>query len=126
MVVSQQDGLRKGARSAEKVTSRRPDAEPPRPAPHTDTAAPGAPGHEATQPGGARRSWMPLRSLLRLRTFAALRHREFLLLWSGQAATAMAMWMDQVVRGWLIYELTNSPVQLGLVQGIQAIPILVL
>jgi MFS family permease len=38
----------------------------------------------------------------------------------------MAMWMDQVVRGWLMYELTNSPVQLGLVQGIQAIPILVL
>jgi MFS family permease len=64
--------------------------------------------------------------LLRLRTFAALRHREFLLLWSGQTATSMAMWMDQVVRGWLMYELTNSPVQLGLVQGIQAIPILVL
>ena len=64
--------------------------------------------------------------MLRLRTFAALRHREFRLLWSGQAATAMAMWMDQVVRGWLMYELTNSPVQLGLVHGVQAIPILVL
>jgi MFS family permease len=37
----------------------------------------------------------------------------------------MAMWMDQVARGWLMYELTNSPVQLGLVHGIQAIPILV-
>jgi len=59
-------------------------------------------------------------------TFAALRHREFRLLWAGQAATAMAMWMDQVVRGWLMYELTNSPVQLGLVHGVQAIPILVL
>ena len=65
-------------------------------------------------------------ALLRLRTFAALRHREFRLLWAGQAATAMAMWMDQVVRGWLMYELTNSPVQLGLVHGVQAIPILVL
>ena len=64
--------------------------------------------------------------MLRLRTFAALRHRDFLLLWSGQAATAMAMWMDQVARGWLMYELTNSPVQLGLVHGVQAIPILVL
>jgi MFS family permease len=38
----------------------------------------------------------------------------------------MAMWMDQVVRGWLMYELTDSPVQLGLVHGMQAIPILVL
>jgi MFS family permease len=64
--------------------------------------------------------------LLRLGTFAALRHREFRLLWAGQAATAMAMWMDQVVRGWLMYELTNSPVQLGLVHGVQAVPILVL
>jgi MFS family permease len=64
--------------------------------------------------------------LRRLRTFAALHHREFLLLWSGQAATAMAMWMDQVARGWLMYELTDSPVQLGLVHGVQAVPILLL
>jgi len=64
--------------------------------------------------------------LLRLRTFAALRHQEFRLLWAGQASTSMAMWMDQVVRGWLMYELTNSPVQLGLVHGMQALPILLL
>ena len=38
----------------------------------------------------------------------------------------MATWMDQVTRGWLIYELTNSSFQLGLVRGIQAIPILLL
>ena len=38
----------------------------------------------------------------------------------------MATWMDQVARGWLIYELTDSTVQLGLVRGIQAIPILLL
>ena len=59
-----------------------------------------------------------------LRTFEALQHREFRLLWSAQAATSLVTWMDQVARGWLIYELTNSPVQLGLVRGIQAIPIL--
>ncbi len=70
--------------------------------------------------------WAPLAALLRLRTFAALRHHEFRLLWAGQASTAMAMWMDQVVRGWLMYELTNSPVQLGLVHGMQALPILLL
>jgi MFS family permease len=60
-----------------------------------------------------------------VRTFSALRHREFRLLWAGQLTTAMATWMDQVARGWLIYDLTDSPVQLGLVQGIQAIPFLV-
>ena len=122
----QPESLRNDTRSEEQVTNRRPDGEPPRRAPHADAAAPGAPGHEAAQQGGAQRSWKPLRGVLRLRTFAALRHREFRLLWSGQAATAMAMWMDQVVRGWLMYELTNSPVQLGLVHGVQAIPLLVL
>ena len=39
---------------------------------------------------------------------------------------AMGLWMDQVARGWLIYELTNSTVQLGLVRGVQAIPVLFL
>ncbi len=38
----------------------------------------------------------------------------------------MGTWMDQVTRGWLIYELTDSAVQLGLVRGIQAIPFLIL
>ena len=38
----------------------------------------------------------------------------------------MGFWMDQVSRGWLIYELTDSTVQLGLVRGVQAIPILLL
>jgi len=31
------------------------------------------------------------RSVLRLRTFASLHHREFRLLWSGQASTAIAV-----------------------------------
>lgn len=34
--------------------------------------------------------------------------------------------MDQVARGWLIYELTNSKLQLGLVRGVEAIPLLLL
>ena len=38
----------------------------------------------------------------------------------------MAFWMDQVSRGWLIYELTDSALQLGLVRGVQAIPTLFL
>jgi len=66
------------------------------------------------------------RALSRLRTFEALRYREFRLLWLGQLSTAMGTWMDQVARGWLIYQLTNSPAQLGLVRGVQAIPLLLL
>jgi MFS family permease len=64
--------------------------------------------------------------VLRLRVFEALHHREFRLLWFGHVFSAMATWMDQVTRGWLIYELTNSPLHLGLVRGVQAVPILLL
>ena len=55
-----------------------------------------------------------------------LRQREFRLLWFGHVFASMAFWMDQVTRGWLIYELTDSTVQLGLIRGVQAIPILFL
>src|SRR4029077_12342811 len=80
----------------------------------------------STQAKVARQFWNPLQALLRMHTFEVLREREFRLLWLGQACTGMGTWMDQVTRGWLIYELTNSAVQLGAVRGIQAIPFLLL
>ncbi|HEY7713346.1 MAG TPA: MFS transporter [Candidatus Binatia bacterium] len=63
---------------------------------------------------------------MRLRALEALGYREFRLLWYGQVFTSMATWMDSIARGWLIYELTNSSFQLGLVRGVQAIPTLLL
>ncbi len=62
----------------------------------------------------------------KLRAFQALRHREYRLLCYGQTAGSMGTWMDEVTRGWLVYELTDSVAQLGLVRGIQAIPFLLL
>ncbi|HEX9786834.1 MAG TPA: MFS transporter [Candidatus Binatia bacterium] len=76
------------------------------------------------KPGAAR--WNPVEALLRLRALEALGYREFRLLWYGQVFTSMATWMDSIARGWLIYELTNSSFQLGLVRGVQAIPTLLL
>ena len=64
--------------------------------------------------------------LLRFRAFEALYHREYRLIWYGQIFAFMGTWMDQVTRGWLIYELTDSALQLGLVRGVQAIPFLLL
>ena len=63
---------------------------------------------------------------LELKIFEALRHSEYRLLWIGNVFSSMATWMDQVTRGWLIYELTNSSFQLGLIRGVQALPILLL
>jgi MFS family permease len=73
-----------------------------------------------------RGAWSSLRGLTRLRALNSLQHRDYRLLWFGHVFTSMAFWMDQVTRGWLIYELTDSTVQLGLVRGVQAIPILLL
>ncbi len=61
-----------------------------------------------------------------LRIFDALHYREYRLIWFSQIFASLATWMDQVARGWLLYELTNSTLQLGLIRGIQAIPILLL
>ena len=70
--------------------------------------------------------WYPLSAVVRWRAFEALGHREYRLLWYGQIFASMGVWMDQVTRGWLIYELTDSALHLGLVRGIQAIPFLLL
>src|SRR5688572_1316003 len=65
-------------------------------------------------------------SPLKWRALESLNYREFRLLWYGQVFSSMATWMDSIARGWLIYELTNSSFQLGLVRGVQAIPTLLL
>jgi MFS family permease len=64
--------------------------------------------------------------LLRARALEALQYREFRLLWLGQLTTAIGQWMDQVARGWLLYDLTGSPLQLGLVGMIRIFPLLLL
>lgn len=79
----------------------------------------------ASSDSGEKLAW-PIAQLVRLRAFESLRHRDYRLLWYGQIFGSMGTWMDQVTRGWLIYELTDSALQLGLVRGIQAIPFLLL
>jgi len=65
-------------------------------------------------------------AMLRLRAFRPLAYREFRLAAYGQICGNFGTWMDEVSRGWLIYELTDSAMQLGLVRGIQVIPFLLL
>jgi MFS family permease len=66
-----------------------------------------------------------LEALARLRAFEALRYREYRLISFSQVSGNLGTWMDEVSRGWLIYELTDSALQLGLVRGIQVIPFLI-
>ena len=59
------------------------------------------------------------------RTFSSLRHRNFRLLWMGTVVSNSGDWMDQIAFNWLILELTNSPLSLGLVNLCRAIPVLI-
>jgi MFS family permease len=60
-----------------------------------------------------------------IHTFESLGLRDYRLLWLGQLSTSMGIWMDQVTRTWLIYTLTHSALQLGLVSAVRGIPFIV-
>jgi MFS family permease len=56
--------------------------------------------------------------------FAALRHRNFRLFWSGHALSVVGTWMQSVALYWLMYRLTASPFLLGLTGVALSLPIL--
>ncbi|MCH8054687.1 MAG: MFS transporter [Deltaproteobacteria bacterium] len=56
------------------------------------------------------------------RTLSALRHRNFRLYWLGQLASVLAQNMEFVAQSWLVLQLTNSPLLLGLTGLTHAIP----
>ena len=43
-----------------------------------------------------------------LNPFRALRHRNFLLFWSGQTLSLIGTWMQSMAEGWLAFELTRK------------------
>ena len=58
--------------------------------------------------------------------FTALQHRNFLLLWAGLIVSNVGSWMQNVAEGWLILQLTNSPLWIGLLGLSFALPMIVL
>ncbi len=54
--------------------------------------------------------------------FAALRHRNFQLYFSGQLISNAGTWMQVIAQGWLVYQLTHSELALGVVGFASAIP----
>jgi len=62
----------------------------------------------------------------RPRRFSALRNRNFALLWTGSVISNSGSWMQLVAQGLLVYDLTNSPVALGVVGGARAVPMMFL
>ncbi len=54
--------------------------------------------------------------------FAALQHRDFRIFWTGQILSGMGTQFSTVAMAWQIYELTNSPLHIGMLGLARAIP----
>lgn len=54
--------------------------------------------------------------------FLALRHRDFRLFWGGLVLSGTGSQFTAVAMAWQIYELTNSPLQIGLLGLARAVP----
>ena len=57
--------------------------------------------------------------------FAALRHRNFRLFWTGQTISQVGTWMQGLAQGWLVLQLTNSAFWVALVSFLGSLPVLV-
>jgi MFS family permease len=58
------------------------------------------------------------------RAFSALRHRNFRVFYFGQLLSLTGSWMQTTAQGWLVLELTNSALRLGIVTAVTSIPTL--
>jgi len=57
-------------------------------------------------------------------TFAALRHRNFRIFYIGHLLSLSGTWLQITALGWLVLELTDSPLWLGVVNAGTSLPIL--
>ena len=63
---------------------------------------------------------------MRLQTFTSLRHRDFVLLWLSNLCNASAHWLQQFTVPWLVWDLSHSPVWVGIAAGMRSFPFLVI
>ena len=61
----------------------------------------------------------------RVHTFDSFRYRNYRLMWGATAFSSGAFWLQQVIIGWLAYELTESAFLTTLAMGLDALPILI-
>ena len=61
----------------------------------------------------------------RFQTFSSLRYADYRYLWTGTLLMSAGQWIQQVTLGWLLYDLTNSSVLLGALNGLRALPFLI-
>jgi MFS family permease len=60
-----------------------------------------------------------------LRSFGALRVRNYRLYLIGQCVSQVGTWMQRTAQAWLVLDLTGSPLALGTVTAVQFVPVLI-
>jgi MFS family permease len=58
------------------------------------------------------------------RPLRAFRHRNYRLFFGGQMISLTGTWLQSVTQGWLVFQLTNSALLLGVVGALTSLPIL--
>ena len=66
----------------------------------------------------------PARIAERVHTFDSFRYRDYVLLWLATAFSSGGFWLQQVIVGWLAYDVTRSAFWTSLALGLDALPIL--
>jgi len=96
------------------------------PAQLPDSAAPAVGAAAAADPPMAGPVTRPSAGTRLPRGLAAFRHRDYRIFWFTQLGSLTGTWMQGLAQSWLILTLTNSPLQLGLVNVLQFGPTLLL
>ena len=60
----------------------------------------------------------------RTSTFAALRVRNYRLFFAGQVVSNTGTWMQRIAQDWLVLQITNSPLAVGITTALQFLPML--
>jgi predicted MFS family arabinose efflux permease len=58
------------------------------------------------------------------RTFGALRHRDFRLLWAGAITSTTGTWMQTVAQGWVVLSMSGSAFYLGIDAFLATLPMI--
>ncbi len=58
--------------------------------------------------------------------FAALRHRDFRIYWSGQSISMIGMWMQQMAQAWVVVKLTGSSATIATISFVSSLPMIAL
>ena len=86
-------------------------------------SSPVAPADTATERG--RGGLAGLRDRVAVHTFDAFQYRNYRFLWASALGVGGGYWLQQVVVGWLIYEITRSAFFTSIALGLEAVPLLI-